>query len=203
MKPGSESQKSRAASPSLAGDRKQDWWLHQAAHLCLAELCTLLYIALVPGFFQCYTFYKYFDIRSLVLWKVSFRILLFMSFLCVWPCDLTSSQSFAYLLIPSKVDCGVFWSPAVGLVFPIMDNVSVSCLLLLTFVYWCKVQNWVHLSVSFPPPAVKHLKRNNYSWITRLVFLVLLSCEVLQENCMIWVWCRVSKWLSSSQYRLN
>lgn len=85
-------------------------------------------------FFSVGMFYKYFGTHSLVLWKVSFRNYLWCrSSLYVWPSGLTPSRSFAYLLIPSKVDCGVFWSPAVELVFSVMDDISVSCLLLLTF----------------------------------------------------------------------
>lgn len=92
--------------------------------------------AFVLAFFSVLVcFHKYFRTHCLVLWQVSFRNnVWFISSLYIWPCGLTPSQSFVYLFIPSKVDCRVlFWSPAVDLVFPIMGNVSVSCLLLLTF----------------------------------------------------------------------
>lgn len=142
----------------------------------------------LPFFSVLIRFHKYFRARCLVLWKVSFRNnLWFISSLYIWPCGLTPSQSFVYLLIPSKVDCRVlFRSPAVDLVFPIVGNVSVSCLLLLTFHLLTDLKSklrspvCIFSSSSCKTSKEKQLQLNNQE--PSYSFLVILSCEERSDS---------------------
>lgn len=151
-------------------------------------------------------FHKYFRTHCLVLWQVSFRNnVWFISSLNFWPSGLTPSQSFVYLLIPSEVDCRVlFWSTAVDLVFPIMGNVSVSCLLLLTFHLLIDLNSklmspvCIFSSSSCKTSKEKQLQLNNQepsysSWLY----------WVVKRELTVWIWSRVSKWMSWSRGRIE